>query len=282
MPLSTAARRCAGAVFLPSDRRRRRRRIGADDGDAARPARRRRRGVGWDEAFVGASTDDPQRFAADLRAAVHAETGLTCAVGIGETSCRPDGHRLRQAGRHRCARPAGSGSRPWASEPVTAHLGRSASAPGTAWPSAASTPSSTSPAIPRAAGPAAFGPTIGPHRKILGLGGDDAPVVRCAPPRRPAAPAATSSRDVVDPLEIASARGPAGARTSASRSSPTLGGSPRGGPGARGDVLHPHEARQAPGGDHRRRATSSRGARRVLDRSSSIGPCACRRARRPG
>jgi DNA polymerase-4 len=38
---------------------------------------------GWDEAFLGARTDDPEALAADLQRAVTAETGLTCAVGVG-------------------------------------------------------------------------------------------------------------------------------------------------------------------------------------------------------
>jgi DNA polymerase-4 len=40
---------------------------------------------GWDEAFVGAATDDPEALAADIKARVVADTGLTCAVGIGDT-----------------------------------------------------------------------------------------------------------------------------------------------------------------------------------------------------
>ena len=40
---------------------------------------------GWDEAFVGASTDDPEALARRLKDHLLAETGLTCAVGIGET-----------------------------------------------------------------------------------------------------------------------------------------------------------------------------------------------------
>jgi DNA polymerase-4 len=43
---------------------------------------------GWDEAVLGCSVGDPEAFAADVRAAVARETGLTCAVGIGETKER--------------------------------------------------------------------------------------------------------------------------------------------------------------------------------------------------
>jgi DNA polymerase-4 len=38
---------------------------------------------GLDEAFIGGDIDDPQRLAADLKAAVFDQIGLTCAIGIG-------------------------------------------------------------------------------------------------------------------------------------------------------------------------------------------------------
>jgi nucleotidyltransferase/DNA polymerase involved in DNA repair len=40
--------------------------------------------LGWDEAFVGVQTDDPESFARGLAADVKAATGLDCSVGIGE------------------------------------------------------------------------------------------------------------------------------------------------------------------------------------------------------
>ena len=43
---------------------------------------------GWDEAVLGATLDDPEAFAQELRAAVVERTRLTCAVGIGETKER--------------------------------------------------------------------------------------------------------------------------------------------------------------------------------------------------
>ncbi|TDE58402.1 DNA polymerase IV [Nonomuraea mesophila] len=83
MPLRTAQRRCPEAVFLPSDP------------PAYEAASREVMAVlrafpvrvevwGWDEAFVGAATDDPEALAADLQHAVLARTGLTCSVGIGD------------------------------------------------------------------------------------------------------------------------------------------------------------------------------------------------------
>jgi DNA polymerase IV len=43
---------------------------------------------GWDEAFIGAGLEIPEELAHAVRAAVHDRTGLTCAVGIGNTKER--------------------------------------------------------------------------------------------------------------------------------------------------------------------------------------------------
>jgi nucleotidyltransferase/DNA polymerase involved in DNA repair len=40
--------------------------------------------LGWDEAFLGVETDDPETFARGLIADVRAATGLDCSVGIGD------------------------------------------------------------------------------------------------------------------------------------------------------------------------------------------------------
>jgi DNA polymerase IV len=82
MPLRAAARRCPEAVFLPSDP------------PAYQAASERVMDTlrsfpvlvevwGWDEAFVGGDIATPERLAAELKAAVLAETGLSCAIGIG-------------------------------------------------------------------------------------------------------------------------------------------------------------------------------------------------------
>jgi DNA polymerase IV len=44
--------------------------------------------LGWDEAFLGARTGDPEALAADIRRAVADETGLSCSVGIGDNKLR--------------------------------------------------------------------------------------------------------------------------------------------------------------------------------------------------
>lgn len=84
MPLVTALRRCPDAVFLPSDH-------DAYDAASERVMATLRsfpvlvEVLGWDEAFIGASTTDPETLARQIRAKVLADTGLSCAVGIGQT-----------------------------------------------------------------------------------------------------------------------------------------------------------------------------------------------------
>lgn len=83
MPLRVAARRCPEAVFLPSDPpeyQAASARVMATL--ASLPVRLQV--YGWDEAFLGADTDDPMALAARARRAVLDETGLSCAVGVGD------------------------------------------------------------------------------------------------------------------------------------------------------------------------------------------------------
>lgn len=91
MPLRTAARRCPDAVFLPADNPAYEaasatvmavlRDFGPTDGAVVEV-------LGWDEAFVGVPTDDPDGLAGRIREAVPARTGLTCCVGIGDNLLR--------------------------------------------------------------------------------------------------------------------------------------------------------------------------------------------------
>jgi DNA polymerase-4 len=87
MPLRAAARRCPDAVFLPSDRA-----VYQEASDEVMATLRRlpaRVEVwGWDEAFLGGFSGDPQALAVEVQRTVLAETGLTCAVGIGDTKLR--------------------------------------------------------------------------------------------------------------------------------------------------------------------------------------------------
>jgi DNA polymerase-4 len=87
MPLRTAAKKCPDAVFLPTDPP-----AYAKVSERVMATLREFPVVvevmGWDEAFVGVRTDDPESLAADIREAVLAETGLSCSVGIGDNKLR--------------------------------------------------------------------------------------------------------------------------------------------------------------------------------------------------
>lgn len=86
MPLRSAARRCADGVFLPLDMTT----YEAASDEVMSLLRSFPVQVevwGWDEAFLAADTDDPERLALDIRSGV-AELGLSCSVGIGDNKSR--------------------------------------------------------------------------------------------------------------------------------------------------------------------------------------------------
>jgi nucleotidyltransferase/DNA polymerase involved in DNA repair len=83
LPLRTAARRLPDAVFLPVDR------AAYEEASDSVMAVLRSTGavvevLGWDEAFLGVDTDDPEALARSLAASVREATQLDCTVGIGE------------------------------------------------------------------------------------------------------------------------------------------------------------------------------------------------------
>lgn len=88
MPLRTAARRCPEATFLPLD-------IPHYEAVSAEVMATLRalpgavvEVLGWDEAFVGVRTHDPERYARELQQRVLEATGLHCSVGVGDTVVR--------------------------------------------------------------------------------------------------------------------------------------------------------------------------------------------------
>lgn len=83
LPLRTAARRLPDAVFLPVDRAAYEE-VSAVVMDVLRGSGAVVEVLGWDEAFLGVATDDPEAFARTLAAEVRAATQLDCTVGIGE------------------------------------------------------------------------------------------------------------------------------------------------------------------------------------------------------
>jgi DNA polymerase-4 len=88
MPLRLAARKVPDAVILPVD--------GPAYEAASTQVMAALRGLdgtvvevlGWDEAFVGVHTDDPQAFARRMQAAVLNATQLHCSVGVGDNKVR--------------------------------------------------------------------------------------------------------------------------------------------------------------------------------------------------
>ncbi len=82
-PLRTAARRCPDAVFLPVDK------AAYDAASAVVMATLRQLDavvevMGWDEAFLGAQTDDPVSLARTIQQDVREAASLDCSVGIGQ------------------------------------------------------------------------------------------------------------------------------------------------------------------------------------------------------
>lgn len=171
MPLRTARRRCPDAVFLPSDRP-------AYEAASAEVMAVLRdlpllvEEIGWDEAFLAAGTDDPEGLAAVVRAAVHDRTGLSCAVGIGET-------KLQAKTATGFAKPGGIARLTRATwfptmgaEPVTALWGIgpriAARLEELGIATVLDLARTDHEVLARA-----FGPTTGPHLRVLGLGGGE-------------------------------------------------------------------------------------------------------------
>jgi DNA polymerase IV len=87
MPMQRALQKCPDAVFLPSDHPA----YEAASAEVMEVLRSFGYPVevwGWDEAFLGAQHASPEELAGAVRAAVRYHTGLTCAVGIGDTKER--------------------------------------------------------------------------------------------------------------------------------------------------------------------------------------------------
>lgn len=83
MPLSTAARKCPDAVFLPFDRQP----YEAASEEVWAVVREFPVPVevwGWDEGFIGTDACDPEALAHHVRDLVRSRTGLTCCIGIGD------------------------------------------------------------------------------------------------------------------------------------------------------------------------------------------------------
>ncbi|WP_188241628.1 MULTISPECIES: DNA polymerase IV [Microbacterium] len=88
MPLRIAARKAPDAIILPVDAPA----YTAASEEVMATLREQPGAVvqvlGWDEAFVGVQTEDPEAFARELQTAVLERTQLHCSVGIGDTLVR--------------------------------------------------------------------------------------------------------------------------------------------------------------------------------------------------
>ncbi len=174
MPLIEAARRCPQAVFIPNDKP-------VYEAMSAR-VMHTLRGFpvtvevwGWDEAFVGASTDEPEALAWAMKDAVLTATGLHCAIGIGET-------KLLAKTATGMAKPGGV-ARLTRAEWIPTMGGRPVT---DIWGIGTRTAARlaelgirTVEELARADHHVlarAFGPRIGPSLRVLGLGGGDEPV----------------------------------------------------------------------------------------------------------
>ncbi len=201
MPLGLALRRCPDAIFLPSDR------PAYDAASAEVMATLRTFPAtvevwGWDEAFLGVETDDPEAFAHEVKAKVATTTGLSCAVGIGDT-------RLLAKTATGFAKPGGVARltrREWiptmGSKPVTVIWGIGARTATRLGELGIVTVEDLARAdhdeLARN-----FGPTIGPHLRVLGLGGDDSPIIDEPHVARGRSKEETFTTDVTDPAAIA-------------------------------------------------------------------------------
>ncbi|KHL01935.1 DNA polymerase IV [Sinomonas humi] len=88
MPLRVAARKVPDAVILPVDQE-----AYLAASETVMATLRAQPGatvqvLGWDEAFVGIETEDPEAYARRVQAAVLERTQLHCSVGIGDTLVR--------------------------------------------------------------------------------------------------------------------------------------------------------------------------------------------------
>jgi DNA polymerase-4 len=87
MPLRVAARRCPEAVFLPVDSPAYEA-VSRQVMETLRSFKAVVQVLGWDEAFMGVETTEPEAFATDVQHAVFEATQLHCSVGIGDNKVR--------------------------------------------------------------------------------------------------------------------------------------------------------------------------------------------------
>jgi DNA polymerase-4 len=228
MPLRQALRRCPDAAFLPTDHEAYEeasaqvmevlRGVRGERSDGKRMSGERSDGerfgvrvevLGWDEAFVGADTDDPEALARDIRHRVAELTGLSCSVGVGDNKQRAKlatgfvkpkgGSAPDRSGTFRLT--AQNWSQVMADRPTDAlwgigkRLAKRLSALGidTVGDLAAADPDALA---------AEFGPRIGPWLRVLGTGAGGVEVYTEPRVAKGRSHSQTFPRDLTDPDEI--------------------------------------------------------------------------------
>jgi len=201
MPLGEARRRCPDGVFLPSDR------TAYDEASVEVMDVLRSFGVpvevlGWDEAFLGVDTDDPEAVAAAVKQRVADETSLSCAVGIGQT-------KLQAKTATGFAKPGGIArltTATWlptmGAQPVTALNGIGGRTAARLAELDIRTVAELA-ASDHVALAGSFGPTIGPNLKLTGIGGRPTPVSGEARVAKGRSREVTYTTDLVDAAQVA-------------------------------------------------------------------------------
>ena len=201
MPLRIAARKVPDAVLLPVDAE-----AYLEASDAVMTTLRAQPGavvqiLGWDEAFIGIETEDPEAYARQIQAAVLERTQLHCSVGIGDTLVRAKNATDfgKPAGIFRLT--AGNWLEVMGARPTRDLWGVGAKVSGRLAKLGITTVAELAAADPQGLVPE-FGPKMGPWYAQLGRGDggstvDDTPWVARGHSRE-----TTFQRDLTDPAEV--------------------------------------------------------------------------------
>ncbi|MEU4446048.1 DNA polymerase IV [Actinosynnema sp. NPDC050801] len=200
MPLRLAKKRCPDAVFLPSDPPAYEE-VSAHVMDVLRELPAVVEVIGWDEAFLGARTDDPEALAEAARRAVEEGTGLASSVGIGDNKLRAKLATgfAKPAGVYRLTRD--NWVEVMAGRPVTALWGIGSRTAAKLAESDLRTVADLARADPEALA-ARFGPAMGPHLRRLALGAGDTTVTATPWVAKSRSRETTFQQDLTDPDEI--------------------------------------------------------------------------------
>ncbi|WP_158852020.1 DNA polymerase IV [Saccharothrix deserti] len=200
MPLRLAKRKCPDAVFLPSDAPAYED-VSAHVMDVLRELPVVVEVLGWDEAFLGARTDDPEALADTVRRAVKAETGLESSVGVGDNKLRAKLATgfAKPAGVYRLTRD--NWVEVMAGRPVTALWGIGSRTADKLASLDIRTVEELVRADPQVLA-ARFGPAMGPHFRQLALGAGDTQVTATPWVAKSRSRETTFQHDLTDREEI--------------------------------------------------------------------------------